>query len=500
MAEHMSASGPQPGHGGSSGQPNQRVGGALPAGLRVGALNLRELVANNIAEIAPAIASIFVLAAIFHSSGVASPLVIIIACAGFYCHVNVTAEFSRVTPSAGFYATYVARAFGPKTGAVIAGGYLLAMFSFYSAIFFQVGVWTETVAHDAFGIAVPWWVAAIVLEGLVVILLLRGIKLSVGVAVALFIIEAVMLLSGAIVMLVSSGSYINGAAFNPANITNGVSGFGLGFVLAIFLFLGASGSSPLAEEIKHPRRNLPISIYAATFVAFFLYIFVAWSISVGFHNDASALMHSNFPFLDGVTRAAGPLRYLVYFAGFTSAIGVLIGAGNAGSRVLFNSARDGLLPDAVTKVLPRRQTPWVAIVVPTVVMMIVTLILGPLVGANNAFNYMATLATDIFLIVFIVTNIAIIPYFWRKHRDRFSWLRHCIIPILGVIAFAYPLYAAIDPNQEAPYNWFWALLLGAYVLAFLYSMTRWNKIRLFGERLADDEQEQPAEAAAPTSE
>lgn len=462
-----------------------RVAG--PHSLRAGALGLRELVANNIAEIAPAIASIFVLAAIFHSSGVASPLVILIACAGFYCHINVTAEFSRVAPSAGFYATYVARAFGPKTGAVIAGGYLLAMFSFYSAIFFQVGVWTSTIAQDAFGVTIPWWVAALVLEAIVVVLLLRGIKLSVGVAVALFIIEAVMLFAGAIAMLVTSGSYINWDAFNPANISGGVSGFGLGFVLAIFLFLGASGSSPLAEEIKNPRRALPIAIYAATFIAFFIYIFVAWSISVGFHNDATALNNAEFPFVAGVTKAAEPLKYLVYFAGFTSAIGVLIGAGNAGSRVLYNSARDGLVPAAAAKVLPNRRTPWVAIVVPTVAMMIVTLILGPLVGAGNAFNYMATLATDIFMVVFIVTNIAIIPYFWRKHRDRWSWIRHLIIPLLGVIAFAYPLYAAIDPGQEAPYNWFWILLLGAYVVAFLYSVTRWKKIGRFGERLADDE-------------
>lgn len=452
------------------------------------------MVANNIAEIAPAIASIFVLAGIFQSSGVASPLVILIACAGFYCHITVTAEFSRVAPSAGFYATYVARAFGARTGAVIAGGYLLAMFAFYSAIFFQVGIWTQTVAHDAFGVNVPWWVAALVLEALIVLLLLRGVKISVGVAVALFIVEAVMLLAGSIAMLVTSSSYISGAPFNPGNISNGVAGFGLGFVLAIFLFLGASGSSPLAEEIKNPRRTLPISIYAASFVAFFLYVFVAWSISVGFHNNAAALAHSTFPFVDGVTHAFAPLRYLVYFAGFTSAIGVLIGAGNAGSRVLYNSARDGLVSGLFARVLPRRQTPWAAIVIPTAAMMIVTLVIGPIAGANNAFNYMATLATDIFMVVFIVTNIAIIPYFWRMHRDRFSWTKHCVIPILGVIAFAYPLYAAIDPTQSAPYNWFWALLLGAYVLAFVYSWTRWDKIKNFGARLADDGVEQPDEA------
>jgi amino acid transporter len=68
--------------------------------------------------------------------------------------------------------------------------------------------------------------------------------------------------------------------------------------------------------------------------------------------------------------------------------------------------------------------------------MIATLIVGFLVGAGNAFDYTATLATDLFMVVFIVTNVATIPYFWTRHRAELSWLRHLIVPILGVFAAA----------------------------------------------------------------
>ncbi|TWP34193.1 APC family permease [Leekyejoonella antrihumi] len=457
-----------------------------PAGLATGTLSIPELVANNIAEVAPAIASVFVFAAIVGAAGVGTPFVILIATIGFACHVNSTAEFSRVSPSAGFYATYCARAFGPRTGATIAGGYLLAMFVFYTAVFFQIGVWVNTVVQRSFSFDLPWWVAALVLEAIVMALLLRGVKISVLAAVSLFAIEATLLFVCAIAMLVTSWGHINGAGFNPANIKNGASGFGLGFVLAIFLFLGASGSSPLAEEARNPRRALPRAIWAATGAAFFIYLFMAWAMVVGLHGSPSRLAGAEFPFLGATIAAASPLQYLLYFAAFTSAVGVLFGTGNAGSRVLFNSARDGLFPELMTRVLPVRRTPWAAISIPIVLAMIATLIVGGLVGAGNAFNYTATLATDLFMVVFIVTNIATIPYFWRQHRDEFSWIRHFAVPILGVIAFGYPLYESVLPSQAPPYNWFGIAVIAAYAIAFFWALARGHQIGDMGTRLADD--------------
>jgi amino acid transporter len=415
---------------------------------------------------------------------------------GFACHVNSTAEFARVCPSAGFYATYCARAFGPRTGATIAGGYLLAMFVFYTAVFFQIGVWVHTVVQRSFEFNLPWWVAAVVLEAIVMALLIRGVKISVLTAVSLFAIEATLLFVCAIAMLVTSWGNIDGAGFVPSNIKNGPSGFGLGFVLAIFLFLGASGSSPLAEEARNPRRAMPRAIWAATGVAFFIYVFIAWAMVVGMHGSASRLAGAAFPFVGATIAASSPLQYLLYFAGFTSAMGVLFGTGNAGSRVLFNSARDGLFPPLMTRTLPKWRTPWAAISIPIVLAMIATLIVGFLVGAGNAFDYTATLATDLFMVVFIVTNIATIPYFWTRHRDEFSWLRHAAVPILGVIAFGYPLYESVLPSQAAPYNWFGIAILVAYGISFLWGLARTHRIGDMGQRLADDVVEEALPGAA----
>src|SRR5699024_9144271 len=134
-------------------------------------------------------------------------------------------------------------------------------------------------------------------------------------AVSLFAIEVVFLFVCAIGILVVSSHYISGAGFDPGNISNGTQGFGLGFVIAIFLFLGASGSSPLAEEAANPRRSLPMAIYIATGVASFIYLFMAWAMGIGLHEHPQAFAHSEFPFVAATIANVPALQYLLYFAG-----------------------------------------------------------------------------------------------------------------------------------------------------------------------------------------
>jgi amino acid transporter len=207
---------------------------------------------------------------------------------------------------------------------------------------------------------------------------------------------------------------------------------------------------------------------------------------VGLHQNPQAFAHANFPFVAATTAAAPFLQYLLYFAGFTSAIGVLFGSGHAGSRVLYNVARDGYAPASMARVHAKWQTPWAAILVPVVITMIAALVLGNFVGAHNAFDYTATFATDMFMVVLIVTNAATIPYFWRHQREQFSWFRHGLIPLLGIVAFGYPLYESVLPSQEAPYSWFGIAIIVGYVLSFLWGIVRRHEIANMGQRLAVD--------------
>lgn len=195
-----------------------------------------------------------------------------------------------------------------------------------------------------FSFNLTWWIPTLVIETLVGLLIIIGIRLSVRTTIALFLFEMAVLMAGAIAILVANSGFITGSGFNPGNISNGTSGLGLGFPLAIFLFLGASSSAPMSEEAKTPRRSIPTAIYAAALFTLVTYTLLAWIEGIGFHNNVGALLKAAFPFITATQNALHPLSYVMYIAGFTSATAVLLAAGNSTVRVWFNMGREGLLP------------------------------------------------------------------------------------------------------------------------------------------------------------
>jgi amino acid transporter len=463
-------------------------------GLRRGALSTGELVAVGLANIAPAIASFFVLGAVTAAAGVGTPLVVLIAGIGFALHVNSTAEFSRVTPSAGFYVTYLGRAFGAWAGAMGAAVYTLGQFIIGLALFFQIGVWTSTSVQAVSGYPLPWWIPTLVVEALVALAIVRGVRLSVRAAITMFGFELAVLAAGAAAMLARSHAAITGAGFLPASISGGLSGLGLGFPLAIFLFLGSSTPAPFAEETSRPRATLPRAVFATVALAIVIYTGIAWAEGIGFGNNVRQLASATFPFITGSARALPALTDFMYAAGFTSATAVLLAAGNAVNRVWFAMAREGMLPRWLGVTHPRYHTPARVVAVSLTLMMIATLALGATAGAGNGFGWTAALGTIGIVVLFIAVNVALTVYFYRRERARFRIGRHLIVPVLGTLAFAWPLWQTVKPGQEWPYDWFGAIWLAFLALAAVYATAAVRRGATAGEALAA---EAGAGAAAP---
>src|SRR5260370_37035975 len=93
----------------------------------------------------------------------------------------------------------------------------------------------------------------------------------------------------------------------------------------------------------------------------------------------------------------------------------------------------------------------------------------------------------------MLSNIALIRYYFTLPERNL--LLHIVIPILGVAALAYPLWAVAQPGQAYPYNlvpyiaiaW---LILG--LVTYLYFRARApEKLSAVGSSLAEDN---PSEA------
>ena len=75
-------------------------------------------------------------------------------------------------------------------------------------------------------------------------------------------------------------------------------------------------------------------------------------------------------------------------------------------------------------------------------------------NALTFFVESSTLGTILVLVVYFLANLAL-PFYYRKFRPaEFNVVRHAILPVLGMVAIAVPMYYLCKPGQPAPYDWF----------------------------------------------
>jgi amino acid transporter len=282
------------------------------------------------------------------------------------------------------------------------------------------------------------------------------------------------------------------APFVPHNITNGFTGLAAAFPLGVYLFIGWENSAALAEETNNPRRNVPRAVFVSIAIMAATYLLLGYATVSGFGYNLKALTASAIPFISVAHDVAGWLAFVAYLAGLTSTLGVLIAAVNSQCRLVFNAGREGLLPRWIGKVHPVRRTPVNAIITFVVVAGAITGIwaLGHLIGGHtnsldalNFFFESSTMGTILLLVVYFMANLAL-PFFYRKYRPQeFNVIKHLILPVLGMVAIAVPVYYLCKPGQSQPYNWFPYAALGVIVVSIVYATILVRRDPGLGERV-----------------
>jgi amino acid transporter len=81
----------------------------------------------------------------------------------------------------------------------------------------------------------------------------------------------------------------------------------------------------------------------------------------------------------------------------------------------------------------------------------------------------STMGTILVLVVYFLANLAL-PFYYRKYRPaEFHLIKHVVLPVLGMIAIAVPVYYLVKPGQPAPYDWFPYAALAIVVVAVVYA-------------------------------
>ncbi|MDN3310353.1 APC family permease [Microbacterium oryzae] len=330
------------------------------------------------------------------------------------------AELVTKYPKAGGAAVFAERAFRSPIVSFLVGFSMLA-----AGVVSAAGL-ALAFAGDYFStfIDLPAPLVAIVFLAVVAALNARGIRESMGANLVMTIIE----LSGLVIVVVAGALILGGGAGDASRVTQLPEGTSAatavlaGAIVAYYSFVGFETSANVIEEVKNPRRDYPRALFGSLLTAGVVYILVGLASSIALPADE-------------LTKSSGPLLEVVEASGMAipswlfSLIALIAVANGAlltmimASRLTYGMGEQGLLPAVFAKVLPKRKTPWVAILVTTLIAMLLTL-LGDLA-------LLAETVVLLLLFVFLSANISVLVL--RRDKVEHEHFRvWTFVPVLGV--------------------------------------------------------------------
>lgn len=367
------------------------------------------------------------------------------------------AELVTKYPRAGGSAVYAEKAYRSPLVAFLVGFCMLAA-GMVSAAGLSLAFTGEYLT--AF-LDVPQVPAAIVFLVVVALVNAWGIKESLRANVVMTLVE-----SAGLVLVIVLGAWVigrgdadlGGAFTPPADTTVALAVLGSALV-AFYSFVGFETSANLAEEIRDVSRVYPRALFGALATAGGVYVLLGFV--------APAVVPP-----DELAGSSGPLLEVVRAAGFVSpelfAAVALVAVANGAlltmimaSRLAYGMARQGLLPSAVGRVLPRRRTPGVAILVTTAVAIVL--------AATGELVDLASTVVLLLLFVFLSTNVAVLVL-RRDPVDHDHFRAPTALPVLAVLSCVVLL------TQQKAQHWALAGILLA-VGAVVFLVTRLTTAR-----------------------
>jgi amino acid transporter len=451
------------------------VGPAATSGrLRSGQLGTWDLTVSTVANIGPGIDFYFAFGVIAVTAGVAAPLTIIAAGVAVAFLATTVAEFTRAEPSAGSFITYVETSLGARAGAVTAllvtVGYTVAMTGVFTM---SGGLLAMTLAHYT-ALHVPWGPLSLVLTVAAIWVTAKGVKLSTSAVGVALVAQLAVMIAVCAVALVDGRGELSAAPFSWAHLTGGLAGLSRGFPLALYMFIGWENGPALAEEARDPKRTVPRALYISIAIGAALFILFAYATVTGFGYDVSSIGRSSVPFLTVADRDLGGWAVLAWVAGIASVLAALVSGASSQARMLYDGGRTGLLPARLGRLRANSGTPVSALVVMAAVGLgiigawwITHLVTGH-TGAMNPVGLYAecsTMGTIVILVVYLLTNISLPVFMWRRHRAMFSAVRHVVVPALGSAVLVVPFVELCQPGQPSPYGYFPYLALAVLAVA-----------------------------------
>jgi basic amino acid/polyamine antiporter, APA family len=316
------------------------------------------------------------------------------------------AELASAVPVSGSSYSYAYATLGEGVAMIVAACLLLEYGVSAAAVAVGWSQYLNELLDNLFGFTIPESLSqapeqggvlnlpAVVLIALCASLLLRGASESAKVNTVMVLIKLGVLALFVIVGLQGWESD-NLSDFAPFGLDGITSAAGIIF----FSYIGLDAVSTAGEEVKNPRRNMPLAIIGALVIVTSIYIAVA-VVAVaaqplsGFEGQEAGLS----AILEDVTGSTWPATVLAAGAVisiFSVTLVVIYGQ----TRIFFAMGRDGMIPPIFHRLNPRTLTPVPATLISATVI--------ALLAGVVPINFLAEMTSIGTLVAFLVVSVGV---------------------------------------------------------------------------------------------
>jgi amino acid transporter len=201
-----------------------------------------------------------------------------------------------------------------------------------------------------------------------------------------------------------------------------------GAFLSFYAYIGFEDMVNMAEEVKNPERNMPLSIITVLIITTILYVLV--SLVAVLSLPLEQLSSSEAPFVDIISQKNDSLVSLIGVISLVAVVNGMLIQIIMGSRVLYGMSKADMAPKILSYIYPRTQVPIISTTIVFIFIVFAALFLKlvPL----------AKLTSTIILFVFASVNLSLVVIKLKENKLRVARKKDHIylpvlIPIIGFI-------------------------------------------------------------------
>lgn len=196
----------------------------------------------------------------------------------------------------------------------------------------------------------------------------------------------------------------------------------LGSFVAFYAFIGFEDMVNTVEEVKNPRRNMPLAIILAVLISTLLYFLVAWSALRML--PAQALANSDAP-LAVIMESGGGSRQIISLISLVAVVNGALVQIIMASRVLYGMSGRAMAPLLLGRINPVTHTPVISTVLITGLILIFALAMP--------ITQLAQITSFIMLIIFLLVNLSLVQI-KRRHLAPWEGISFPVaVPVCGAL-------------------------------------------------------------------